>query len=93
MKKKVVILFVALFCLIGYVSKPEDKKCIIAAITAVWGSRTPTLATPQYYEQFMETLSHAVEVNDWIVLKVIRYKYKDRTRIIGFGAFNKVFIY
>ena len=92
MKRLALILFSALFLLIAFVSKPTDKKCIIEGIDAVWGKYVPDKKIPMYYEQFMDLTSKEIEINDLIFLKRIRYKYASKTRTIGIGAFNKVFI-
>lgn len=94
MKRIAIIVFVALFLLIAYASKPDDKKCIIVGVKAVWGNRMPDEGTkPQFYEQFMDATSEAVEINDWIFLKRIKYEFKDGKKTIGFGAFSKVFTF
>ena len=93
MKKFIILLFAALVLLIAYVSKPDDKKCIIVVVKAIWGDHTPDLSTPQYYEQFMNTTSQAVEMKDWIFFKQVKYKYNDGAKTVAIGAFNKVFTY
>ncbi len=93
MKRFAIIIFTALFFLIAYVSKPDDRTCIIEGVKAVWGRFAPNLDAPEYYNQFMDIASEAVVIKDWVFVKQIRYKYnKDVTRTIGIGAFNKVFI-
>jgi hypothetical protein len=93
MKKIAIIIFTALFLLIAFVSKPDDKKCIITAVKAVSGKMMPDESMPEYFEQFMDVASEEVELRDWIILKQIRYKYKSGTKTIGIGAFNKVLIF
>lgn len=93
MKRFAIIIFSALFLLIAYVSKPNDKKCIKESVKAVWGAYTPDPNLPMYYEQFMNTTSRSVVINDWIVLKQIKYRFAGGAKTIGIGAFNKVFIF
>lgn len=94
MKRFAIITFTALFLLIAYVSKPDDRTCIIESVRSVWGSYTPTDQKPWYYNQFMDLTSKSVEINDWVFLKRIRYQYnKEVTRTVGIGAFNKVFTF
>lgn len=93
MKRFAIIIFTSLFLLIAFASKPSDKQCIIDGVKAVWGSYVPDQKLPMYYEEFMNVTSKQVVINNWIFLKRIRYKYKDKTRTIGIGAFNNVFTF
>jgi hypothetical protein len=92
MKKILLILLAALVLLVAYFSKPSDKACIIAAVEAVWGSRTPDkYKVPAYYEQFMNLNSPSVKIDDWVLLKRIKYDIGGKEYTIGYGAFNKCF--
>ena len=75
----------------AYASKPDDKTCIIEAVKSVWGKYTPDVSKPIYYEQFFDLTSKSVEIDDWIFLKRIRYKFKSGAVTVGIGAFKKVF--
>ncbi len=93
MKRILISLFVIMVLTIAYFTKPDNKTCIIEAVKAVWGDRVPDLSTPQYYEQFMNVTSKAVEIDDWWFLKRIRYRVdKEKVGTVGFGAFKRVFI-
>jgi hypothetical protein len=41
MKKIVTLLIIALIGVAAYVTKPDDKTCIIKAVETVWGDKTP----------------------------------------------------
>ena len=92
MKRVLLILLIVFVLIVAAASKPDDKSCIIAAVNAVWGSRVPSLSMPQYYEQFMDVTSQSVEINDWWLLKRIRYKTNKGKMTVGYGAFRHVFI-
>lgn len=95
MKKAVIFLLIVLVLLLGiaFATKPDDKTCKIVAVKSVWGSVTPDYDTmPEYYEQFMDVTSKAVEVEDLVFLKRIRYRFNEGTRTIGYGAFGRVMI-
>jgi hypothetical protein len=90
--KKIIVLLLIIFTLFAaYSSKPDDRTCIIEAVKSVWGPLTPTTDRPIYYEQFMDLTSKLVEIDDWIFLKRIKYKFKNDTKTVAFGAFKKVF--
>lgn len=76
---------------VAYMSKPDDKTCIIEAVKSVWGNYTPDVSRPIYYEQFFDLTSKSVIIDDWIFLKRIRYKFKSGPVTVAIGAFNKVF--
>ena len=91
MKKIVLLLSVVVILTIAYVTKPDDKTCIIAAVNAVWGNKTPDMKIfPGYYNQFMDLNSKQVIVDDWIFLKRIRYRFPKKEYNIGFGMFNRI---
>lgn len=93
MKRFAIILFSALFLLIAYASKPDDRTCIIEGIKAVWGRYTPSADVPVYYNQFMDLNSNSIVIKDWVILKQVRYKYNESvTKTVGIGALNRVFI-
>jgi hypothetical protein len=92
--KKIIILISALIILSGvlYFTKPDDKTCIIAAVEAVWGSRTPDkYKMPEYFEQFMNLNSPSVKVEDWVLLKRIKYNIAGKEYIVGYGVLNKCY--
>ena len=77
---------------VAYFTKPDDKTCIIAAVKAVWGDRTPNMyEKPALFEEFMNLNSKQVTVDDWIFLKRIRYHFPKKEYNIGIGAFRRVF--
>jgi len=92
--KKILFSILFLFLLtLAYFRKPDDKTCIIAAVEAVWGSRTPDKNKfPDYFEQFMNVTAPSVEVNNWVFLKRIRYQYGKEKKTIGYGLFKRVYI-
>lgn len=77
--------------LVAYVTKPSDKKCIIESVSFVWGNRVPNQKLSRYYEAFMNATSKDVVIDDWIFGKRIRYKFRETTKTVAFGAFNHVF--
>lgn len=93
MKKFIVVALTAAVLIAAYLTKPSDKKCIVATVKAVWGDITPGLNVPQYYEQFMNVTSKEVIVNDWVFLKQMRYRFKDSPRTVGIAAFNHTFTF
>lgn len=93
MKKILIIFFLAFLVFLAFISKPDDKTCIIRAVEYVWGDKTPDkYQYPQYFEQFMNLTSKSVEVNDWFLCKRIRYKYGQEWKTVGIGLFKKVLI-
>ena len=91
MKKVIITILLAFTLFAAYSSKPDDKTCIIAAVKFVWGDRVPDERKPMYFEPFMDLTSQSVKVDDWIFLKIIKYKIKNDYRIVGIGAFKRVF--
>lgn len=92
MKRTLLLILLAAILLIAYATKPDDKTCIIAAVDAVWGNRVPDkYDKPAFYESFMNLTSKQVEVDDWIFLKRIRYRFPNKDYNIGIGAFKHVF--
>lgn len=74
-------------------TKPSDKEIKIETIKTVWGSLVPDVNKhPGYYEEFMNYTTVNVYIDDWVVVKRIRFKMGDKIRPIGFAAFDKVFI-
>jgi hypothetical protein len=93
MKKILILLVIAAVLITAYVTKPDDKTCIIAAVEAVWGDKTPNkYDKPAFYEQFMNLNSKQVVIDDWIFLKRVRYRFPNKEYNIAIGAFNHVFI-
>ena len=93
MKRILFALLIVLLLVTAIASKPDDKTCIIATVKAVWGNYMPDTSNPVYYEQFMDVTSQAVKIDDWWVVKRLRYKYgKEGFKTVGYGAFKRVFI-
>jgi len=91
MKKIVLLLSVVVILTIAYVTKPDDKTCIIAAVNAVWGNVVPDPKNkPALYEAFMNLNYKQVVIDDWIFLKRIRYRFPKKEYNIGFGMFNRI---
>lgn len=91
MKRILLLLSFAVILTIAYFTKPDDKTCIIAAVKAVWGSRTPDVKVkPAFFEQFMNLNSKQVVIDDWIFFKRIRYRFPKKEYNIGIGAFNRI---
>lgn len=81
------ILLVVFFLLLGvaFLTKPDDKTCIIEGVRAVWGGITPNPADkPDFFESFMDLNSPNVEVNDWVFLKQIKYKIGAEYKTVGY---------
>ncbi len=93
MKKFIILSLLAIFLFFAYASKPDDKTCIISAVTSVWGNLTPTPKKPMYYDQFMNITSKFVVIHDWIFFKQIEYKFKEGVYTVGIGAFKKVYTF
>ena len=92
---KKVVIPLAIITLLGaaYATKPDTKTCQKAAVKAVWGSVTPDEnKLPVYYEQFMNTTSKSVEIDDWVFLKRIKYRTNKGAKLVGYGLFHKVLL-
>lgn len=93
MKKTLWIIGLLFIFFLAYVSKPDDKTCIERAVAAVWKDRTPNKYThPEYYEQFMDLTSQSVDIDDWVLFKVIKYEIKKEKTTVAVGALKRVFI-
>lgn len=92
MKKIISVIIITAIFFVAFSTKPDDKTCILRAVKAVWGSRTPPEDKPLYFEQFMNLTSKSVKIIDWLFFKQIKYKMNNDFKTVGFGAFNKVFI-
>lgn len=91
--KGIVIAIILIIVIIAVATKPDDKTIKIKTINAVWGDRVPIpQKTPEFYEQFMNTTTVDIYIDDWLLLKRIKYKMKQRKETIGFAAFGKVMI-
>lgn len=89
----ITLLLVLLLLGAAYASRPSDKACIIAAVEGVWGNITPDkYKSAVYYEQFMDLNSKMVIVDDWILMKRIRYKVGPFYKVVGYGAFTRIFL-
>ena len=93
MKKNVIIvsiLITAIFIVAAF-TKPTDKEIKINVIEAIWGDRVPDkYGKPAFYEQFMNITTEAVIIDDWLVIKRIRYLVGTDKKIIGYAAFGKI---
>jgi hypothetical protein len=91
MKKGLLALLLVLL-VIAYLTKPDDKTCIIEGVRAVWGSVMPDVNKyPGYFEQFMNVNSVNVEVKDRFFFKQVNYRLQKGQRTVAFGAFKNVF--
>lgn len=79
-----------LFFLVAYVTKPDDKTCIIEGVRAVWGTRVPKAGT-QLFEQFMDLTNSDVRVKDWVLFKQVKYQMPSGEKTVAYGAFKNVF--
>jgi len=90
--RKILLLLLVVVLIVAFVTKPDDKTCIIQGVKAVWGSRTPNVYDkPAFFESFMNITSKQVEVKDWIFFKQIKYKLQGDEKTVAYGAFKKVF--
>jgi hypothetical protein len=91
--RKLIVSVIAIFILVAVLTKPSDKEIKIETIKTVWGSLVPDVNKyPGYYEEFMNYTTVNVYIDDWIVVKRIRFKIGNEIRPIGFAAFGKVVI-
>lgn len=91
MRKIIILLIIAFTLFAAYASKPDDRTCIIESVKFVWQEHVPSISRPVYYEQFMDLTSKSVDIDDWFFIKRIKYRFTDKTRTVGIGAFKKVF--
>jgi hypothetical protein len=90
--KKVILVLVLLFLAVAYVTKPDDKTCIIEGTRAVWGDLVPDVNDkPAMFESFMNINSPNVQVKDWVFFKQVRYKVPEGHQTVAYGAFRKVY--
>jgi hypothetical protein len=90
--KKYGLLFILLLLTIAFLTKPDDKTCIIGGVKAVWGKMMPDPgSSPEFFEQFMDLNSQNVEVKDFIFFKQVKYKVATEAKTVALGAFKKVF--
>lgn len=93
MKKIIVISVLALALLTAFVSKPDNKTCIIEGVKAVWGNMTPNpYDKPELFEMFMNINSKNVKVNDWVFFKQVVYTSNKQRKTVGLAAFKKMFV-
>ncbi len=93
MRKIIWVGVILVFLIIAYCTKPDNKTIIIESVTAMWGDRTPTVETPQYYEQFMNLNSKSVHIDDWVIAKRVKYKIGDFNKTIALAAFGRMFFF
>lgn len=90
--RKLILVLLVLLLGIAYLTKPDDKTCIIEGVKAVWGNTTPDVNKyPVYFEQFMNLNSPNVTVKDWVFLKQVQYKWQKEQKTVGYGAFKNFF--
>ncbi len=96
MKKRtkilVVVAILAAFFITAASTLPEDKEIKIQTVKAVWGDRVPTLRTPQFFEQFMDVTAPSVLIDNWVILKRIRFNAEKDTVFAGIGMFNQIWL-
>lgn len=91
--KGIVIAVIVIIVAVAVYTKPDDKTIKIKTINAIWGDVVPKPEkTPQFYELFMNTTTVNIYIDDWWVLKRIRYKFGKEKKTIGFAAFANVII-
>ena len=89
----ILIIFLAVVCCIAALTKPTDRDIKLQTIKAVWGDRVPDVyKAPGYFEEFMNLTAPNVLVNDYGVLKWIRFNTGKDTTFAGVGAFKKVWL-
>ena len=90
--RKILLLLLVVALVVAFVTKPDDKTCIIEGVKAVWGTRTPDpYDKPAFFESFMNLTSKQVEVKDWIFFKQVKYNVKGEGKTVAFGAFKNVY--
>lgn len=88
------ILFITIILIIAASTKPTDKRIKIDVVNAIWGKRVPNMYDkPDMYEQFMNTTTQDIDIDDWVFLKRIQYTIHDTATTIGFAAFGKVMLH
>jgi hypothetical protein len=93
MVRRIIILLLIAFLGVAYFTKPSDKTCKEEAVKAVWGSLTPGKYNfPEYYEQFMNLNAPNVHIDDWLILKRIKYDFGKRQETIGYGFLKQIVI-
>ncbi len=96
-RRRIVLILVLLFVIIVIVAaftKPRDKRIKIEVVDAIWGTRVPNkYDKPDFYEQFMNTTTQDIGINDWLFLKRITYTIHDTTTTIGYAAFGKIMLH
>ncbi len=92
-KRGIILLIILVVIIIAVATKPDDKTIKIKTINALWGDRVPDVKDkPDFYEMFMNTTTVNIEIDDWLLLKRIKYKMKDGEETVGFAAFGNVII-
>lgn len=96
MTKKITLIFIlvlAAFLIAAFLTKPDDKKIKIETVDAVWGKKVPNKnITARFYEQFMNTVTPDIIIDDWVFLKRIRYLVNDSSFTVGYAIFGNVII-
>lgn len=90
--KKLIVALLLLVSAVAFVSRPDDKTCIIEGVKAVWGDATPDPnKAPALFEQFMDVNSQNVQVKDLFLVKQVKYGTPGEMKTVAYGAFKKVF--
>ena len=90
--KKFLLVLLLLLLVTAYLTKPDDKTCIIEGVKAVWGKVAPDPETaPDFFEQFMDLNSQNVEVKDWLFFKQVKYQGTKEKKTVAYGAFKNVY--
>lgn len=96
-RKRIALILVLLFAIILIVAaftKPANKRIKIEVVDAIWGTLVPNkYDKPDFYEQFMNTTTQDIGIDDWLFFKRITYTIHDTTNTVGFAAFGKVMLY
>ncbi len=91
--KLTIVFAVIVFFIIALATKPSDKTIKIEAIKTIWGNLIPAATLhPTYYEQFMDYTSANVYIDDWVIIKRVRFKIGTKIKPIGYAGFGKVII-
>jgi hypothetical protein len=89
----IVMIVLAVILVIAAFTKPTDRNIKLQTVKAVWGDRVPDVyKAPGYFEQFMNLTAPGVLVDDYGVLKWVRFDTGKDTTFAGIGAFTKVWL-
>jgi hypothetical protein len=89
----IIIFIIVLLFVVAVVTKPSDKQIKKKAIKSIWGNLVPDENKyPGYYNQFMDYTTTSVYIDDWLVIKRIRFKSGKEIKPVGFAALGETFI-